>query len=83
MGRWPELVPDAEGRSWHEGDLQGLQRPVKAWREEREDLGKQNQIITCECKNGFKRQVEFQVNVIHTDRERGWTPVKNSVRPFP
>lgn len=66
-----------------EGDLQGLQRPVKAWREEREDLGKQNQIITCECKNGFKRQVEFQVNVIHTDRERGWTPVKNSVRPFP
>lgn len=63
MGRWPGLVPNAE-----RGDLQGLPRPIKAWREEIGDLGKPNQPNHPHVSvSGFKRKMEFQVKVIHID----------------
>lgn len=51
------------------GDLQGLQRPIRAWREEIEEFRETElaRSYTCECKNGFKRKMEFQVKVIHID----------------
>lgn len=52
-----------------EGDLQGLQKPIDAWREEREDLEKQNQTdcTFVSVKMDLRGKKEFWVNVIHID----------------
>lgn len=52
-----------------EEDLQGLQRLIKAWREELGDLGKLNQPnhIHVSVKMDLKEKWEFQVKVIHID----------------
>lgn len=52
-----------------EGDLQGLQKPIDAWREEREDLEKQNQTdcTFVSIKMDLRGKKEFWVNVIHID----------------
>lgn len=72
MGRWPELVLMLQVAAGTEGELQGLEKPIKAWREERENLGNQNQRKQW-FQNGFKRRKEFWVNVMPTDQKWGWT----------
>lgn len=64
MGRWPGLVPSAErgrspGASETNKSLEGRDRGFRETESAKSS--------TCECKNGFKRKMEFQVKVIHID----------------